>query len=39
MSRKAYNRLIAALLASGAIGFLLLLAGVGSELLTRAPLR
>jgi hypothetical protein len=38
MSRKSYNRLIGALLAIGAIGFLMLLAGIGSQLLTRPPL-
>jgi hypothetical protein len=38
MSRKSYNRVIGALLAIGAIGFVMLLGGVGSQLLTRAPL-
>lgn len=37
MSRRAYNRLIGAILALGAFVFVLLLAGVGSELLTRPP--
>ncbi len=35
MSRKAYNRLIGALLVAGATVFLLLLAGVASDLLTQ----
>jgi hypothetical protein len=38
MSRKSYNRLIGALLAIGAIGFVVLLTGIGSQLLTRPPL-
>jgi hypothetical protein len=37
MSRRSYNRVIGAILALGAAIFLLLLAGVGSELLTRPP--
>lgn len=37
MSRKTYNRIIAAVLALGAAIFVLLLAGFGSELLTRPP--
>lgn len=35
MSRAAYNRLIGTILTLGAALFVLLLAGVGSELLTR----
>lgn len=37
MSRKTYNRIIGAVLALGAAIFVLLLAGFGSELLTRPP--
>jgi hypothetical protein len=37
MSRPAYNRLIGAVLALGAMVFVLLLAGAGSDLLTRPP--
>jgi hypothetical protein len=37
MSRRTYNRLIGAVLLAGAAIFLLLLAGFGSELLTRPP--
>ena len=37
MSRKAYNRLIGTVLALGAATFVLLLAGVGSSLLTLPP--
>lgn len=37
MSRMAYNRVIGAALALGAAAFVLLLAGIGSELLTRPP--
>jgi uncharacterized membrane protein YgaE (UPF0421/DUF939 family) len=37
MSRRAYNRLIGAILAAGAAILVLLLAGVGSEVLTRPP--
>jgi hypothetical protein len=37
MSRRAYNRLIGAILLAGAAIFLLLLAGLGSDLLTRPP--
>jgi hypothetical protein len=37
MSRRAYNRLIGAILAAGATIFVLLLAGIGSEILTRPP--
>jgi hypothetical protein len=38
MSRKSYNRLIGVLLAIGAVGFVTVLAGIGSQLLTRAAL-
>jgi len=37
MSRRTYNRIIGVVLALGAAIFLLLLAGVGSDLLTRPP--
>ena len=37
MTRRAYNRLIGTILALGAVTFVLLLAGVGSGFLTRAP--
>jgi hypothetical protein len=37
MSRRSYNRLIAAVLAIGGATFILLLAGIGSDLLTRPP--
>jgi hypothetical protein len=37
MTRRAYNRLIAAILALGAVTFVLLLAGVGSSFLTLPP--
>jgi hypothetical protein len=37
MSRRAFNRLIGAILAAGAAIFVLLLAGIGSEILTRPP--
>jgi hypothetical protein len=37
MSRKTYNRVIGAILVLGAVTFLLLLAGVGSSLLTLQP--
>jgi hypothetical protein len=37
MSRRAYNRLIGIILAAGAIVFVLLLAGIGSALITRPP--
>jgi hypothetical protein len=37
MSGRAYNRLIGAILAAGAAIFVLLLAGIGSEILTRPP--
>jgi hypothetical protein len=37
MTRRAYNRLIGAILALGAITFVLLLAGVGSSVLTLPP--
>jgi hypothetical protein len=38
MSRAAYNRLIGLILSLGAAIFLLLLAGVGSDLITRPAL-
>jgi hypothetical protein len=38
MTRRAYNRLIGAILALGALTFVLLLAGVGSSFLTRPPI-
>jgi len=37
MSRRAYNRLVGAVLVAGAVAFVLLLAGIGSDLLTRPP--
>jgi hypothetical protein len=37
MSRRRYNQLIGIILALGAATFALLLAGVGSSLLTRPP--
>lgn len=37
MSRRAYNRLIGAILTLGALVFVLLLTGIGSELITRPP--
>jgi hypothetical protein len=37
MSRRAYNRVIGAILAAGALIFVLLLAGIGSDLITRPP--
>jgi hypothetical protein len=37
MSRRAYNRLIGVILALGAFLFVLLLTGLGSELITRPP--
>jgi hypothetical protein len=37
MSRAAYNRLIGTILLIGAAIFVLLLAGIGSELITRPP--
>jgi hypothetical protein len=37
MSRRAYNRLIGVILALGALVFVLLLTGVGSDLITRPP--
>jgi hypothetical protein len=37
MSRRTYNRVIGVVLALGTVVFVLLLAGVGSELLTRPP--
>lgn len=37
MSRKTYNRVIGVILALGAAILVLLLAGIGSELLTRPP--
>ena len=38
MTRRAYNRLIGTILALGALSFVLLLAGVGSNFLTRPPM-
>lgn len=37
MSRRTYNRLIGAILALGATFFALLLAGLGSDLISRPP--
>jgi len=37
MSRRTYNRLIGVVLAIGGATFLLLLAGIGSDLITRPP--
>ncbi len=37
MSRRTYNRIIGIVLAAGAALFVLLLAGVGSSLISRPP--